>query len=63
MSRGCNWIEFERPAKIASLFLLTLFFHLVDVREARVVVILGKNGSLLRRVEEFRFAVLQEGRR
>ncbi len=24
-----NWIEFDRPAKIASLFLLTLFFYLV----------------------------------
>ncbi len=72
MSRGCNWIEFERQAKIASLFLFTLFIYLVGfelvhgrlyIGETQAIAILRKDGSLLRCVEGYRCAVPQEVRR
>ncbi len=68
MSWRCNWIEFGWPAK-SSLFLFTLFLYLIGcelthgrlyAREGQIVAILGKDGSLLRPLEEFRHAVPQE---
>ncbi len=61
MGGAANWVEFGRAAKIASLFVLTLFFYLLGFEltpDGRSAVV-GREGTLLKRVEGFRYAVPQ----